>query len=146
MNRTQIYAQIEQQMGLVPTFLKLIPDSSLELEWQLMQRLEMEEGTIPGKYRDLMGIAIAATARCPFCTYFHTAMARLQGATDAEIEEAVHFAKASAGWSTYINGMQIDIAQFRQEVDLACNHIRTQMASGATPPRQKDVMTTERHA
>jgi hypothetical protein len=42
-------------------------------------------------------------------------MARIIGATDAEIQEAVHFAKSSSGWSTYVNGMQIDYDQFKKK-------------------------------
>ena len=59
-----------------------------------------------------------------YCTLFHTEMARLNGATDAEIQEAVHFAKSSAGWSPCINGMQIDYDQFKKEVHQACDDVR----------------------
>jgi len=41
-----------------------------------------------------------------------------------EIEEAVHYMKNSAGWSTYINGMQRDYDQFKKEVHQACEHVR----------------------
>jgi hypothetical protein len=51
-------------------------------------------------------------------------MARLIGATDAEIQEAVHFAKSSSGWSTYVNGMQIDYDQFRKKVHQPCDYVR----------------------
>jgi hypothetical protein len=51
-------------------------------------------------------------------------VAKLNGATDAEIEDAVHFAKSSAGWSTYINGLQLDYDQFKAEVLQACEHVR----------------------
>jgi hypothetical protein len=43
-------------------------------------------------------------------------MAKLNGATEAKIEDAVHFAKSSAGWSTYLNGMQLDFEQFKAEI------------------------------
>jgi alkylhydroperoxidase/carboxymuconolactone decarboxylase family protein YurZ len=55
---------------------------------------------------------------------YHTEVAKLYGATDAEIEDAVHYAKSSAGWSTYINGLQIDFNQFKEEVHQACEHVR----------------------
>jgi hypothetical protein len=56
-------------------------------------------------------------------------VAKLNGATDAEIEDAVHYAKSSAGWSTYINGLQLDYDQFKQEVLQACEHVRSMEAS-----------------
>jgi len=116
MDREGIYKEIEEVLGLVPTFLKAVPDSELELEWHLMKRVQMDEGPIPNKYRELIGLGIAATTKCRYCTLFHTEMARLNGATDAEIEDAVHFAKSSAGWSTYLNGLQFDFEQFRKEI------------------------------
>jgi len=47
MNRQDIYKEIEQMFGLVPSFIKMIPDSSLELEWKLMKRVQFDEGPIP---------------------------------------------------------------------------------------------------
>lgn len=126
MNRQQIYKEMEKTLGLVPSFFKVVPDSLLELEWQLMKRVQMEPGPIPNKYRDLIGLAIAAAIKCRYCTFFHTEMAKLAGATDAEIEDAVHFAKSVMGWSTYINGMQLDYDQFKAEVLKASEYIRTQ--------------------
>jgi alkylhydroperoxidase/carboxymuconolactone decarboxylase family protein YurZ len=52
-------------------------------------------------------------------------MAKLNGATDAEIEDAIHFAKSSAGWSTYINGLQLNFEEFKKEIDMACEHVRS---------------------
>jgi predicted small metal-binding protein len=60
-----------------------------------------------------------------YCTLHHTEAAKLNGATDAEIENAVHFAKASSGWSTYINGLQIDCKQFKSETERAVDYIRS---------------------
>ena len=129
MNRKQIYAEIEEMLGLVPTFLKAVPDSSLEMEWQLMKRVQMEDGPIPNKYRELIGVGIAASTKCRYCTFFHTEMAKLNGATDAEIEDAVHFAKSSAGWSTWLNGLQFDYEQFAAEIRKIAQHVRAAQAA-----------------
>jgi hypothetical protein len=55
MNREKIYKEIEGMFGLVPSMFKSIPDSSLELEWKLFKKVQLEEGPIPNKYRELMG-------------------------------------------------------------------------------------------
>ena len=47
-------------------------------------------GPDPQEYRELIGIGIAAVSKCRHCTYFHTQFARVFGATEAEIEDAVH--------------------------------------------------------
>lgn len=126
MNRQQIYKEIESTLGLVPSFFKAVPDSSLELEWQLMKRVQMEAGPIPNKYRELIGLAVAAATRCRYCTFFHTEMAKLNGASEAEIEDAVHFAKSTMGWSTYLNGLQLDYDQFKAEVLKVSEYVRKQ--------------------
>lgn len=128
MNRQQVYDQIKEMFGLVPGFFKAIPDSSLELEWNLFKRVQFDEGPIPNKYRELMGLAIAAVTKCRYCAFFHSETAKLNGATDAEIEDAVHFAKSSAGWSAYINGLQTDFEQFKDEVLQICEHVRSLQA------------------
>ncbi len=137
MSREQIYAEIKEMLGLVPGFLKAIPDSSLELEWRLFKRVQFEEGPIPNKYRELIGLGIAAATKCRYCALFHTEAARLNGATEAEIEDAVHFAKSSAGWSAYINGLQIDYDEFKNEVRQITNYIRN------NAPQEKVMQTAK---
>lgn len=124
MRRDEVYREIEQMMGLVPTMFKALPDSSIEEEWQLFKKVQVEETAIPNKYRELIGVAVAAIMKCRYCSYYHTEIAKLYGATDAEIEDAIHFAKSSAGWSTYINGLQVDFDLFKAEIDESCEHIR----------------------
>jgi AhpD family alkylhydroperoxidase len=128
MNREQIYKEIEDMFGLVPSMFKSVPDSSLELEWKLFKRVQLEEGPIPNKYRELIGVAISAISKCRYCAVYHTELAKLNGASDAEIEDAVHYAKSSAGWSTYINGLQVDFETFKDEVSRACKHVRSVQA------------------
>ncbi len=127
MSRQEVYKEVTEMFGLVPTFLKTVPDNTLELEWQLMKRVQFDEGPIPNKYRELIGLGIAATTKCKYCTYFHTETAKLNGATQAEIEDAVHYAKSSAGWSTYLNGLQFDYDQFKNEIDRVVQHVRENM-------------------
>ena len=124
MTRKEIYQEIESVFGLVPAMFKAVPDRSLEYEWKLFKATQLDESPIPNKYRELIGVAIAGTTKCKYCAYYHTEVAKLFGATDQEIEDAIHFAKASAGWSAYINGLQIDFDQFTQEIDQACAHVR----------------------
>lgn len=128
MTRQEVYQEIEETFGLVPSMFKAVPDSSLELEWQLFKRIQLEESPIPNKYRELIGLAIAGVTRCRYCAFYHTELAKLFGATDEEIEDALHFAKASAGWSAYVNGLQLDFDQFKDEILQACEHVRSTQA------------------
>ena len=76
-----------------------------------------------------MGLAVAAVTRCKYCAYYHTVAAKLFGATDEEIEEAMHYTKQVIGWSTYINGMQMDYDQFKTEMDRIAEHVKSAMAA-----------------
>jgi AhpD family alkylhydroperoxidase len=124
MDRNEVYKEIESLFGLVPSFFKLVPDSTLALEWGLFKKIQVEKGIIPEKFRELIGLALSAYAKCKYCVFFHTEMAKLNGASEEEIEEAVHIAKNSAGWSTYLNGLQLDFNQFKEEIRAACEFAR----------------------
>ena len=124
MNRKEVFQDIEKTLGKVPSFFKLVPDRSLELEWNLFKTLQLNESPIPNKYKELIGVAISAVTRCKYCSFFHTEVAKLFGASDAEIEDAVHYAKSSAGWSAYLNGMQMDYDQFKKELLASIEYIK----------------------
>jgi AhpD family alkylhydroperoxidase len=126
--------EIEATLGLVPTMFKSIPDSSLELEWNLFKAVQLQPGVVPSKYKELIGIGIAAATKCRYCTLFHTEVAKLNGATDAEIQEAVQFAKSSAGWSAYINGLQLDYEQFKKEMAQIVRHLKSPQAKTGERP------------
>jgi AhpD family alkylhydroperoxidase len=128
MDREKVYSEIKEMFGLVPSFIQELPDATLELEWRLMKQVQFEEGPIPNKYRELIGLAISAVSKCRYCAFFHTELAKLNGATDAEIEDAVHYAKSSAGWSAYLNGLQADYETFKMEVKSACEYVRSRQA------------------
>lgn len=131
--REQVYQDIEQTLGVVPTFVKSLPDATLELEWELLKRVQLADGPIPNKYRELIGLGIAAVIKCRYCMFFHTEAAKLNDATDAEIEDALHYTKSSVGWSAYISGQQTDFEQFKKEVLQISKHVRSmqQRASAA---------------
>lgn len=124
MSREKIYKEIEEMFGLVPMMFKALPDSSLELEWRLFKRVQFDQGAIPNKYRELIGLALSAVTKCKYCIFYHTELAKLNGATDAEIEDALHYAKSSIGWSTYLSGSQFDFDQFKKEIGQACEHVK----------------------
>lgn len=115
-SRRDIEQDMRETVGLVPSFFNEIPDQFLEAEWHLFKQLELGETRIPNKYKELMGIAIHSETKCRYCTLFHTEAAKLFGATEEEIQEAVHYAKMTLGWSAYLNGMQTDYDQFAEEL------------------------------
>lgn len=130
MSREAIYGEMEKMFGVVPSFLKGMPESVLEPEWKLFKTLQLTEGPIPGKYRALIGLAVAAAARCRYTALFYEEVARVNGATDEEIEHAVHSAAAASALSIYVNGLRIDYDRFSREMGSASRHIRALKAGG----------------
>ncbi len=124
MAKQQVHKEIQETLGVVPDFFKTLQDDTLDAEWQLFKYTEMQEGPIPHKYRQLIGLGVSAAIKCRYCLFYHTELAKLHGATQAEIEDALYIAKCTTGWSTYITGSQTDIEQFKREVSQACEHIR----------------------
>jgi AhpD family alkylhydroperoxidase len=123
-SRAEVENEIKETLGLVPSFFDRFPEETLDYEWTLFKRFELEEAdtigplrvVIPVKYRQLMGVALHSETKCHYCTLFHTEVAKLFGATDAEIQEAVHYAKHSLGLSAYLNGIRQDFDDFSDEL------------------------------
>ena len=122
-SRAEVEADISETLGIVPSFFARIPDAVLDQEWSLFKHWELSETAIPGKYKELLLLAVHAETRCRYCLLFHTVAAKLYGATDEEIQEAVHLAKHTVGWSAYINGIQADFDQFSDELDQVVAHL-----------------------
>ena len=117
-NAQAAYRDIEQTLGLVPTFFKLFPEVGIAGAWAEFKAVQLNPATkLDGKTKELIGLAVSAQIPCHYCVYFHTAAAKLNGATDQEIREAVAMAAVSRHWSTVLNGMQVDLATFKGETD-----------------------------
>jgi len=110
--------EIEGAMGFVPSFVKVIPAALLPSWWQTAKDFEMNPTTaLDGKTKELIGLAVAAQIPCEYCIIFHTEAARAMGASDEQIREAVGMAAITRESSTLFNGLQIDKAQFRKDLD-----------------------------
>lgn len=125
--RPIVEKEITEALCFVPSFFKTYPDDTLSFEWDLFRRFEFDPvikpsykqsspPVIPLKYRKLIGLAVHAETKCPYCIPFHTELAKLFGATDAEVQEAIHYAKHTVGVSAYINGLQPDLDEFKAEL------------------------------
>ena len=115
---TATYKDIEATLGSVPDMFKTLPDVAVAGAWAEIKGVQLNPKTaLDGKTKELMGLAIAAQIPCHYCIYFHTAAAKLNGATDQEIRETVAMAAIVRHWSTVLNGMQVDYDGFKRETD-----------------------------
>ncbi len=133
--------EIRAAFGFVPRFIRAIPERALPGAWLELKSVQMNPRTaLPGKVKELIGLAVAAQIPCRYCVYAHTEFARLQGATDAEVGEAVAVAALARHWSTFLNGIQTDEKAFRAEIARLVDHVK-KMAAGAVPPPRPMVVT-----
>ena len=77
-----------------------IPKEALPHEWELMKKYSFSETKIPAKYREMIGLAVAASIKCPYCVHFHTRAAKMNGATDEELKELAILTRFTTGWSS----------------------------------------------
>jgi AhpD family alkylhydroperoxidase len=83
-----------------------------------MRDLQLSQKTaLSGKTKELIGLAVAAQVPCRYCVIAHTEFAKLNGATDLELREAVAMASITRNFSTLLHGLQVDEGQFRRDVD-----------------------------
>lgn len=131
-SRQAVLAEVKEAFGLVPRWIETIPDAALAPFWATMRDVQLAETVLPNKTKELIGIAVSGATRCRYCTLFHTEGARLHGATDAEIAEAAFMGGITMLGSTYLNAMQIDYDNFKNETLQIIKNVK---AKAAAPPR-----------
>jgi AhpD family alkylhydroperoxidase len=118
--------EIKKTMGLVMDQFKSIPPDTLPHEWAEMKEYSFGETKIPAKYRELIGLAVAASIKCPYCVYFHTKAAKMNGATDEEIAELAFLTRFTTGWSSILHASNLDLEVFKKQFDEAAKHMSAQ--------------------
>ena len=74
----------------VPEFLRRFPDAARAGAWRQMRDVQLNPKTaLSGKDKELVGLAVASQVPCRYCIIAHTEFAKLNGATDTEISEAI---------------------------------------------------------
>ena len=129
------YADIKATLGFVPTFLRAFPEEGIAAAWDELKSVQLNPATaLPGKTKELIGLAVAAQIPCKYCIYFHTQVAKLDGASDRELQEAIAMAAITRHWSTELNGLQIDETEFKQEVTRVFAYVQHPTASTGDAP------------
>ena len=134
-------ADIQKTLGFVPQFFARFPEEALPGAWEEMKTLQLNPHTaLPGRTKELIGLGVAAQIPCHYCTFAHTEFAKLNGASEAEIGEAVAMASLTRHWSTFLNGTQTDEAKFRGEIAKVVGNVRKASAAKAPPPPPVNVV------
>jgi len=110
-------------MGIVLDQFKAIPKEAVSPEWEEMKKYSFGKTRIPAKYRELIGLAVAASIKCPYCVYFHMNAAKMNGATDEEISELAILTRFTTGWSSILHASNIDLESFKKQFDQVAKYM-----------------------
>ena len=144
-----VYRDAEASFGFVPEFLRRFPTEAIPGAWISFRDVEASPITaIPSKVKSLIGLAVSAQIPCRYCIVADTEFAKLEGATDCEVTEAVTIGAMARQYITLVEGLQVDekayrrdwerltagLSQGRREVGRPARRSR-----GPTSPRPSDV-------
>lgn len=114
----ETYKDIQQTFGLVPQFFLAFPQEGIGGAWSEFKAVQLNPYTaLSGKQKELIGLAVAAQIPCEYCIHFHRNGARLNGATERELQEAIAGAALTRHWSTIFHGPQMNFELFKQDAD-----------------------------
>jgi AhpD family alkylhydroperoxidase len=119
---------IEETFGIVPGWLDALPPEDLVHEWPLNKRYLVGEWEIPPKYRELIGLAVAANIKCQYCMHFHREAAKLHGATEEELAELSMLASITPRYSAMLHAQHYDLDEFESETAKIGAHFEAQLA------------------
>ncbi|HEX2675781.1 MAG TPA: carboxymuconolactone decarboxylase family protein [Polyangiales bacterium] len=121
--------------GKVPSFIKGFPDASLSGAWKELRDVEMSETTqLSGKHKSLIGLAVASQIPCRFCIMADIELAKMQGASEAEINEAIANGFGERGIGASRTGQVIGRGAQGSDGDEGHARTRDALRSSAAPP------------
>ena len=127
--------ELEATFGFVPSIALTTTPGALRLWWGAMRDFQLSDKTaLDGKAKELIGLAVSAQIPCEYCVVFHTEAARLNGATEQELQEAIYMASLTRQGSTILNGAQLERATFDKEMARIVTHLKAHASSGPAPP------------
>jgi len=110
-------AEMKAMFGSVPVMFTKLPMHVRTSAWEWFKSIGNPDAAIPPKYGELIGLAVASQIPCEYCVYAHTSMAKMLGASEEEIREAVMKSADVRHWSTILNGNQVSFESFKSNWD-----------------------------
>ena len=128
MSFDQTQQEMENTFGSFPGFFNGVPQDVMVQMWPIMKKYIFGQSAIPPKYREMIGLAVAATLKCPYCEVFHRGAAKMNGATDEELTEVAAITGQTAFWSSVLHTQNYDINTFMKEFQDIGEHLSKQQA------------------
>lgn len=100
------------------------PAEALAAAWREEKDVELAQTALDGKTKSLISLAVAAQIPCRYCIIADTEFAKVGGASPRELNEAIAMASHVRNWSTVLNGLQVDKAAFKKDVDKLVRNVK----------------------
>jgi len=101
-----VFNDIKQTFGMIPNLFKAIAAADpcwLEMNWYREKKIMIEEGPLDRKTRELIAFAVSVINNCEYCSLAHEKMARMQGASEEEINHARQVIELFASFNAIAN-------------------------------------------
>jgi uncharacterized peroxidase-related enzyme len=118
----QLLEAVQAKLKITPNMTRVMANSPVVLEAYLGFSGALAGGSLPGKLREEIALAIGEQNACQYCVSAHTAIGKMTGLTDAEIADArearSHSAKHAAALAfarqVVVRRGQVSDAQFEE--------------------------------
>jgi AhpD family alkylhydroperoxidase len=135
-----VYKDAEQSFGFVPEFVKRFPVEALPGAWLTFRNVELNpHSALPGKIKSLIGLAVSSQIPCRYCIIADTEFAKLDGATDREVTEAVTAGAMVRQYITLVEGLGVDEKAYRRDWERLTSH----GGKGAKTPKSAGLPATK---
>lgn len=106
------YWNIQKHFGVVPKFFQQFPEAQLPALWNEYKSIQMNPDTaLDAKTKHLIGLAVAAQAKCTPCVYFESSAAIANGASGKELQEVAAIAVIGTNWSRILKPELYDMVR-----------------------------------
>ena len=127
MTREEIYKDIEETLGGVGGYIEKLYDSQLELMWETTKQTFLSDMSLGLKVNALTALSAAYALDCEYWIEFHSQTARLAGASEENIQDVKKLSEFSAQWSQFLEGINYDFKQWKEEATAAHQFIAGKM-------------------
>jgi uncharacterized peroxidase-related enzyme len=106
----EVYADIKERFGMVPNFFKAqaaVDADWLEVNWQRVKHNMLSSGGLDRKTRELIAFAVSEVNHCAYCSLAHETMARMNGATEQEVNQTRQITELFCSFSAIAETLRV---------------------------------------
>ena len=120
----QLLEAVQSKLKMTPNMTRVMANSSAVLEGYVSFSGALAGGSLPAKLREELALAVGEQNACQYCVSAHTAIGKLTGLTDTDIEQARDARSSSAKAAAALAFAQKVLARKGQVTDADFEAVR----------------------